>query len=140
MINQDVVKLDVGNMKKGPCVVGVAQKKILSNIGISFDNELEIVLWKDRLKHIEKHKKDFDSEEEYQLHLESIPDIINNPDYIGIHPKGHSIEYVKRVDKVVLVAVRIKASGPLSVRTLYPLKENKLNNYLKSGRMKMIEK
>ncbi|WP_052017245.1 PBECR2 nuclease fold domain-containing protein [Exiguobacterium sp. OS-77] len=140
MTNQSVFKLDIKNMKKGPHIVGVAKKEILTELGIASNKELEIVLWKDRLRHIERHKKDFSSEEEYLSHLESMPDIINDPDYIGLHPTNNSIEYVKRLDKIVLIAVRVKADGPLAIRTLYPLNENKLKIYLESGRMKIIDK
>lgn len=140
MTIQNVVNLNIRKLKKGPHIVGVAKKEILAELGLPSNEELNIVLWKDRLHHIEKHKKDFSSEEEYFSHLESIPDIINDPDYIGLHPTNNSIEYVKRLDKLVLVAVRIKNTGPLAIRTLYPLKESQLKNYLDSGRMKIIDK
>lgn len=140
MTNQNVAKLNFEKLEKGPLVVGTAKKEVLAELGLPSDKELDIVLWKDRLSYIEKHKKDFSSEEEYFAHLESIPDIINDPDYIGKHPKGGSIEYVKRLDKVVIVAVRIKNTGPLAIRTLYPLKESQVKSYLNSGRMKAMEK
>ena len=39
----------------------------------------DILFWKDRVKHTERHKKDFATEEEYQLCFEQIPDIIQHP-------------------------------------------------------------
>lgn len=47
----------------------------------------EILFWRDRVKHTERHRKDFSSEEEYEFCFERIPWIIRHPDYISIHHK-----------------------------------------------------
>nr|WP_269473446.1 hypothetical protein [Streptococcus thermophilus] len=38
---------------------------------------------------------------------ERIPEIIAHPEYIGCHPNGLSLKYIKRIDGNVLVAVRL---------------------------------
>lgn len=45
-------------------------------------SKTDILFWKDRIKHTERHRKDFVSEEEYELCFEQIPDIIKNPEFI----------------------------------------------------------
>ena len=43
---------------------------------------------------------------DFDATYERIPEIIAHPDYIGRHPNGQSLEYIKRIDGNVLVAVR----------------------------------
>lgn len=49
---------------------------------LQLSSDTDILFWKDRIKHTERHKKDFASEEEYKLCFEQIPDIIQHPDFI----------------------------------------------------------
>ena len=60
--------------------------------------------------------------------MEAIPLIINNPDYVGYNKNNNSIEYIKRIDELTLVAIRIKQKGDLFLRSLYPISQIKLNN------------
>ena len=55
---------------------------------------------------------------------------------MGLHPNGKSLEYVKKIDGNVLVAVRL--GDNLDVRTMYVVKESKLQNYINSGRTKKM--
>jgi hypothetical protein len=52
--------------------------------------------------------------------LFKIPEIIAHPDHIGKHPSKNSIEYIRRIDELFIVAVRIK-SGKLALRTAFHL-------------------
>ncbi|MBS6677054.1 MAG: dihydroorotate dehydrogenase [Clostridiales bacterium] len=96
--------------------------------------DTDILFWKDRIKHTERHRKDFVSDEEYELCFEQIPDIIQNPEFISIHPNKDSISFICRFTDHVSVAVRLSTDGRLSYRTMYPLRESQLNNYIKQGR------
>ncbi|WP_461817395.1 PBECR3 domain-containing polyvalent protein [Faecalimonas sp.] len=93
-----------------------------------------MLFWKDRIKHTERHKKDFVSPEEYELCFEQIPDIIQNPEFISIHPNKDSISFICRFTDHISVAVRLSTDGKLSYRTMYPLRESQLYNYIKQGR------
>ena len=95
--------------------------------------DIDILLWVDRIKHIERHRKDFSSSEEYERCFHHIPDIINNPDYVSIHPNKDSISFIKKFDDHTSVAVRISSDGRLAFRTMYPLRETQLDNYIKNG-------
>ena len=70
------------------------------------------------------------------LRFEDIPDIIHAPDYISIHPKKNSISFIKDYSQHVSVAVRISLDGKLSYRTMYPITDAQLQNYLNIGRAK----
>lgn len=97
------------------------------------NSETEILFWKDRLRHTELHKDDFFSDNEFYNCLERIPFIISNPDYISVHKKDHSISFIKDFSAHVSVAIRISSSGSLSYRTMYPITDAQLNNYISKG-------
>lgn len=97
-------------------------------------SESDIIFWKDRIRHTERHKKDFASEEDYEMCFRNIPDIINRPDFVSVHSNKDSISFVRRFSENVSVAVRLSSDGKLAYRTMYPLKDSQLNNYIKQGR------
>ena len=132
-------KLDL-NQKKNVVTIGKLTEEIIELLEIEITEEKNIVIWKDRIKYIEKHKSDFDSDEEWKTHVEAIPDIIENPDYVSIHPSGRSIEFIKKINEHMLVAVRLTNKKTLDFRSSYPISENKLQSYLDSGRLKLVSK
>jgi hypothetical protein len=72
-------------------------------------------------------------------HIDNIPDIIRNPDYIGINPNedGISIELIKVFDKNILVGIKLNIDeNYLYVSTMHDLQESKLTRRLHSGRLK----
>lgn len=115
-----------------PDIIAFLEKKA-PNLISKVNFEREILFWKDRLKHTELHKKDFQSDNEFYSCLENIPNIIEEPDYIGIHPKDNGISFIKDYSSHVIVAVRVSASGILSYRTMYPLMDAQLTNYIEKG-------
>ena len=127
-------KLDLNIFNSGvKCVeVGKLTDEMIKFLNLS-RNPGSIVLWNDRFKYIEKHKNDFQSEEEYYKHIQEIPNIIENPDYLGLHPKDNSIQFIKRIDALMLVGVRIKNQGSLSIRSSYPISEDQLKTYIASN-------
>ena len=97
-------------------------------------SDQDILFWKNRIKHTERHKKDFVSDEEYELCFEQIPDIIKNPEYISIHPNKDSISFICKFTDNISVAVRLSTNGRWAYRTMYPLRKSQLLNYIKQGR------
>ncbi len=92
----------------------------------------------DRIPHCEKHKTDFKDEFSYYKSMELIPQIISSPEYVGYNEKNNGIEYIKRLDDLTLVAVRLKSSGDLFLRSIYPISDVKLNNGIASNQIKKI--
>lgn len=75
-------------------------------------------------------------------YIDYIPDIIANPDYIGINPNesGGSIELVKRYEDNVLLGIKLDTDGQyLYVSTMYDVQESKVSRRLHSGRLKQFE-
>lgn len=73
-------------------------------------------------------------------YIDCIPEIINEPDYIGVNPnekETESIELIKRYDDNVLVGIKLdKDRGYLYVSTMYDVQESKIQRRLYSGRIK----
>ncbi|QQP15001.1 hypothetical protein FJQ98_16790 [Lysinibacillus agricola] len=129
---------DLDNLDKEVYTIGRITDEIIDLLGITI-NQKDIIIWRDRFAYIDKHKNEFDNEKQYIEHVKAIPDVIRNPEYVGVHPSGKSIEFIKKIDKNLMIAVRINTKGNLVFRTSYPIKDSKLNNYISSGRVKKVE-
>ena len=113
-------------------VVGILNDKIINLLNLDPDLEgKEIFLSSKRKMHMKKHKREFlDFEKSFnEIHL-----VINEPNYVGLHPDGQSIQFIKVTNENVLLAVKLDKY--LDVRTMYVITDNKLQNYLNSGRIK----
>jgi len=77
-------------------------------------------------------------------YIDYIPDIINNPDYIGINPNENgapSVEFVKRFNINILVGVKLDMDNNyLYVSTMHDVQESKIQRRLHSGRLKIFPK
>ncbi len=70
--------------------------------------------------------------------MENIPLIINSPDYVGYNKNNNSIEYIKKIDELTLVAIRIKQKGDLFLRSIYPISKVKLKNKIIAKEYKKV--
>lgn len=79
-------KLNIDNLKLGfnSVKISVLTKEIINLLSLNRDS-CDIILWEDRFKYIEKHKDDFKNEIEFERHIALMPEVIENPDYIGVH-------------------------------------------------------
>ena len=96
----------------------------------------DILFWENRIKHTERHKDDFLSDTLFDTCFEDIPSIIESPDYIGVHPKDNSLLFIKDYSQHISVAVRVATDGKMGYRTMFPLMEAQLDNYIKKKRVK----
>ena len=72
----------------------------------------------------------------YQNYLILLPDILKNPDYVGINQiYTDSIELVKIYQDVVLVSITKNKDVFLYVSSLYDITMKKVNKRLNSGRL-----
>ena len=71
-------------------------------------------------------------------HLADVPQILSDPDYIGVHPKiDNSVEFVKTLGKNVMVCVKLEETdGYLYVASVFEISQGKLNNRINSGRLR----
>ncbi len=91
-----------------------------------------IFFWKDRIDHIKKHTYE-SSDLSIEKMCDLIPEIIDKPDYLGVRKKDFGIQFIKRYEDNILVAVRMDSKGRLSFRTMYTITESQLSDYLRKG-------
>lgn len=132
-------KLDLEFYKAGKnkIKIGELTQEVIDLLSIN-RKPCNIVMWSERLKYTEKHKFNFKTENEYVEAIRNIPNIIRNPDYVGLHPTDNSIQYIKQINRLMLVGIRIRSKGEISYRTAYPITESQLNDYIKKGRVKKL--
>ena len=126
-------KLDLSALRNSTksIKIGELTEEVINVLGLN-TKPRNIYMWSDRLQHCDKHKCDFSDETEYNESLENIPSIVQNPDYVGVHPNNKGIFYIKKLKSNCLVGVTMDS---LLFRSMYPIKEGKLNNYIKQGKI-----
>lgn len=128
----DIKKLTKGKSKN--IKIGELNQDVIDLLGLNLKPQ-NVNIWSTRLEeHCEKHKKEYSNINAYSQAIKSIPSIINDPDYVGLHKNGN-IQYVKKLDDISLVGVQIvKGGGGLLFRTIFPITESKLKHSIKTGK------
>lgn len=130
-------KLDINKISKGKSKnikIGELSQEVIDILNLDL-NPQNINIWSTRIEeHCEKHKDEYSSPSAYNQAITSIPLIIEEPDYIGLHKNGN-IQYIKKLDDISLVGIQIiKGNGNLLFRTIFPITEDKLNYSIKNGK------
>lgn len=127
----NIKKLSKGKSKN--IKIGELNQKVIDMLHLDLKPQ-NINLWSTRIEeHCEKHKNEYSNPTAYNQAIKSIPLILSEPDYVGLHKNGN-IQYIKQLDDISLVGVQVlKGSGNLLFRTIFPISEVKLKNSIKSG-------
>lgn len=121
--------------KNGLLKVGKYNQHFNELLGINMEN-LEIYRSKGLPAHMIK-RKHFNC----LKYIDYIPDIILNPNYIGVNPnaQGNSIELIKRYSDNVMIGIKLDIDGKyLYVSTMHDIQESKISRRLHSGRIKVF--
>lgn len=118
--------------------IGKFSKKIIDLLNLDIPDNTEIYIGNQNREHMEKkHSHDY----YYYHHL--LPNIIENPDYVGIEPKNNSIEYIKEVsidpNVIIKIAIRVSSNGKYFVRTMYNISDHKIQSALNKGYLFKVE-
>ena len=136
-------KLDINKITKSKSKnikIGELSQEIIDLLKLDLKPQ-NINIWSTRIEeHCEKHKSEYSSPSAYNQAINSIPLILQNPDYVGIHKNGN-LQYVKKLDDISLVGVQILCGGHnLLFRTIFPITEAKLENLVNLGKLIKINK
>ncbi|SEU08193.1 hypothetical protein SAMN05443270_3007 [Lacrimispora sphenoides] len=74
-------------------------------------------------------------------YIDFIPDIIENPDYVGVNPNESqtSIEIIKRYKDNIMIGIKLDIEGNyLYVSTVHDIQESKIERRLHSGRIRNV--
>lgn len=128
----DIYKISKGKSKN--IKIGELNNNVIQALNLKLKPQ-NINIWSTRIQeHCEKHKNEYKSPTTYDKAVKSIPLIIEQPDYIGLHANGN-IQYIKRLDEISLVGIKvIEGNGGLLFRTIFPITEDKLNYNIKIGK------
>lgn len=130
----DITKIATGTSRN--IKIGELKPEVINLLNLDLKPQ-NINIWSPRLQeHCEKHKDEYSSPTAYNNAIKLIPEIINNPDYIGLHQENGNLQYIKKLDDISLVGIKIiKGKGNLLFRTIFPITEDKLNYYLYNNRI-----
>ena len=111
--------------------VGVVSQRVIDLLNLTITAGTPIYIGESNISHmLQSHPGD------YQKYKEQIPNIIEQPDYVGLNPSDNSLEYIKLFvidNESVKVAVRVSHGGKLYVRTLYARDLQKMERFVKKG-------
>lgn len=129
----DINKISNGKSKN--IKIGELSKDVIQILNLDLKPQ-NINVWSTRIQeHCEKHKEEYSTPTSYDQSVRSIPYIIKEPDYVGLHKNGN-IQYVKKLDDISLLGIQVvNGNGNLLFRTIFPISEIKLNNSIKSGKL-----
>lgn len=109
--------------------VGSLNPAIAQRWGIEEHANKPIVIYQDRKQHIiDKHLKDFGSEERIDYIWSKLHTIIKKPDEVFYNKDTNGLEYYKKIGDDIIVAVRLSFGTSLKIRSFYPANKNKLKN------------
>lgn len=101
----------------------------------------KIVMYPEAKEHSkDRHINDYKSVDDYYYVIDSLEEIINNPDYVFYDKSKAGLEYYKNIRGNILVAIRVVPGKELKVRSVYPVEQEKINNRRKKMDMKMYNK
>lgn len=131
-------ELDINKLAKGRSrniKIGELSEEVIKALGLDLKPQ-NITIWSTRIQeHCEKHKADYESSTNYNQAVKSIPLIIQNPDYVSIHKPSGNIQYIKRLNEISLVGIKvIKGNNGLLFRTIFPITEDKLEHNIRTGK------
>ena len=77
---------------------------------------------------------------EYAKYHNRLPEIVSNPDYVGINSSDGSLEFIKVFSKYIKIAVRIANDGEYYIRSMYEVGKSRVENSVKTGQLKLLTK
>lgn len=118
--------------------IGVISKEIVDLLQLNIDPDTPILIGDSNISHI-KNRHEY----EYDKYFQCLPDIIREPDYVGLSPKDNSIQYVKEFiidSEYIRVAVKVTRNNKCFVKTLHLLSTCNTERYIQKGTLKKLDK
>ena len=110
-------------------LVGTLKEEIAEYWNITEHKNKPILVYNDRKQHvIDSHMQDFGSIEEIEKIYNNLNNIIKTPDYVFYNKVANGLEYYKKIDNNICVAVRINTGNVLKIKSWYPASSTKIAN------------
>ncbi len=126
-------------MKK---ILGKVSDEIAKQWEIPEQKGKNIVIYEEAMEHSRKrHISDYSTKDDYYLVMNSLKNIIQNPDYVFYDKIKKGLEYYKKINYNILVAIRVNNGRELKVKSVYPVEDKKIENRKKKEeQMKLYNK
>ena len=118
--------------------IGYFSKEIVDLLNLDVAYGTPIFIGESNIEHI-KNRHPY----EYDKYFDSIEEILNSPDYVGLNPKDNSVAYVKEYQinsEFIRVAVRITPNKKCYAKTLHLLSTCNAERYIKKGTLMKLDK
>lgn len=118
--------------------IGCFSSAVIELLGLDIPSGTPIYIADTNIKHMKTSHPD-----DFKKYGNDIADIIANPDYVGQNMKDASIEFTKEyvIDgDFVKVAVRVTTSNVYYARSMYVLNPNRVQNFIRKGTLKKLDK
>lgn len=90
------------------------------------------MFYEDRINHCLEHISEYDNEKDFYYTLNNLDKIIKNPDYVYYDCNKKGLEYFKKLNGNILVAVRINDGYELKIKSFYPVTKSKIQRKKKN--------
>ena len=118
--------------------IGKITDRVIELLGLSVAADTPVYIGQSNISHMKASHPAY-----FNKYNTFIPDIISNPDYVGLNNKDNSIEYAKEIavdNEFVKVAVRVSTNDKYFARSIYALNKNRVNNFIAKGTLIKYEK
>ena len=110
-------------------ILGKVSSEVVQKWQLKEYENKKIVMYPEAKEHSkDKHINDYHCEEDYYFVMDSLEQIINEPDYVFYDKSKSGLEYYKNIRGNILVAVRVIPGKELKVRSIYPVSQEKIEN------------
>lgn len=111
--------------------VGEIDQRVCEVLGLSIIPGTPILLGPTNVEHMKSsHPEDF---AKYFCKLENI---LADPDFLNLHPKDGSIQYIKIFDAHVMAVVRVSSKGTFFARSIFEMSDQKIETYRQKNLLK----
>ncbi|MGL6175071.1 MAG: PBECR2 nuclease fold domain-containing protein [Cellulosilyticaceae bacterium] len=114
--------------------VGILRDEILDRLKLQIENT-QIIIYPGAVRHIKKKHP-----HAFKMYFSKIPEIIQDPDYIGISSqKPQRIELIKKYKDNILLALKFDENYNLFISSMYIIEETRIDKRLTYGRLEAIK-
>lgn len=115
--------------------IGQIDPEIIALLNLPYTPGQPILVGPQNLDHMKgEHPQDYANFGTY------LNEIVQNPDFVSLHPDNGSLQFIKEFPDRVMVAVRATTKGTLIARTLFTMSPEKWDSYMLKGAIKRVKK
>jgi hypothetical protein len=112
----------------GQTVIGYIDQSVINLLGLQIISGTPILVGPSNIEHMKKNHP-----EDFEKYFSELTNILSSPDHVIPNPKDGSLQYIKKLDEFILVAVRVSGGGKFFSKSLYKMGHDKIERFNKNG-------